>query len=725
MRKNGALTAFARGVVRSYSQIFFSENDGLAIPLAAVSFLDFSAGLCGLLSVISANMAASLLKLNNLSLTKGFYGFNSLLVGLGLGYYFKLSPILIVIAILSGFLTLLITITIQGILDKYYLPSLSLPFVFAVWIVLSSVGELNGTVINQSGAYVLNKLFMIGGEPLVRLHQWWISNITSDFLNSYFLSLGAIFFQFNVFAGLIIAIALFFYSRITFVLSLLGFSVAWVAYLFFGMDLNQIGYSFIGFNFILGAIAIGGYFYIPSLYSYVWAIAMTPVIALAAAGISGLIKPLHLILVSLPFNIVVITFIYALRFRTSASHFREVVIQEGIPERNLYSFRSFTSRFPNFGWMRIKLPFFGEWLVDQGHEGDFTHKGDWAQAWDFVITDRNKLRYRNKGTELVDHYCFDQPVLAPADGSVVMTEDGIDDNKTGEVNIDKNWGNTIIIKHAEGLFTKLSHLRKGSLTVKIGDNVISGQRIGRVGNSGRSPYPHLHFQVQQTPYIGSKTMKYPLFAFLDNGKSIETFNYPGMGHLVSAVEAHGMLKKAFSLFPGTKLKWESKSPKGVEKIEWDLQTTVWNKSFIFCKSTNSSAYFDNDGIHFTFTHFEGDRSSLLYSFYLAAFRLPLVYIDGNLTVDSVPANHTFKGIRLFLHDFTAPFFIYLKAQFETKMTISGSEFDPDNIEYSSVITGFSFNKMIWSKNFRLSVNKNNSLKLVDSYSSIEAKCEPY
>ena len=72
MRKNGALTAFARGVVRSYSQIFFSENDGLAIPLAAVSFLDFSAGLCGLLSVISANMAASLLKLNNLSLTKGF-----------------------------------------------------------------------------------------------------------------------------------------------------------------------------------------------------------------------------------------------------------------------------------------------------------------------------------------------------------------------------------------------------------------------------------------------------------------------------------------------------------------------------------------------------------------------------------------------------------------------------------------------------------------------------
>ena len=219
MRKNGALTAFARGVVRSYSQIFFSENDGLAIPLAAVSFLDFSAGLCGLLSVISANMAASLLKLNNLSLTKGFYGFNSLLVGLGLGYYFKLSPILIVIAILSGFLTLLITITIQGILDKYYLPSLSLPFVFAVWIVLSSVGELNGTVINQSGAYVLNKLFMIGGEPLIRLHQWWTSNITSDFLNSYFLSLGAIFFQFNVFAGLIIAIALFFYSRITFVLS--------------------------------------------------------------------------------------------------------------------------------------------------------------------------------------------------------------------------------------------------------------------------------------------------------------------------------------------------------------------------------------------------------------------------------------------------------------------------------------------------------------------------
>ena len=77
--------------------------------------------------------------------------------------------------------------------------------------------------------------------------------------------------------------------------------------------------------------------------------------------------------------------------------------------------------------------------------------------------------------------------------------------------LSKTGGNTVIIKHAEGLYSKLCHLQKDSVNVKAGDNVYCGQVIGRVGNSGRSPYPHLHFQLQSTQYIGSKTLKYPLF----------------------------------------------------------------------------------------------------------------------------------------------------------------------------------------------------------------------
>ena len=725
MTKNETLSTFTKGVLRSYSQIFFSDNCWFAIPLVLVSFLDISAGFAGLLSVLTANITASVMKFDKLSISKGFYGFNSLLVGLGLGYYYELTMVIAVIAILSGFFTLLITITIQGVLGKYYLPYLSIPFVLCIWIVLSAGGMLSGTIDNHSGVYILNKLFIIGGHPLVNLHLWLVNKITSNFVNSFFLSLGAIFFQYNSFAGFVVAIALLFYSRVAFLLSLLGYSVAWLAYSFFGTDMTQLGYSYIGYNFILSAIAVGGYFYIPSKQSFFWAFAITPITALVSAGLFVLLRPFNLSLFSLPFNLILLTFIYALRFRTVQGKFREVLIQEGTPERNLYSYQSFTKRFPNFGWFQIKLPFMGEWYVTQGHDGEDTHKGEWGNAWDFVIVNSDLSQFVNDGFSLKDYYCWGQNVIAPADGSIVVAEDGIEDNTIGEVNTVKNWGNTVIVKHSDGLYSKLSHLQKGSVSVKVGDNVHYGQILGKVGNSGRSPYPHLHFQLQATPYIGSKTIKYPLFAYVEDGKELQTFSYPKLAHSIKNIEENLFLKKAFNLMPGTKLNWSTTDSKGTGKVSWEVFTSNYNKSYIFCHATKSTAWFQYDGVHFYFTHFEGKRESLLYSFYLAAFRIPLVEIEGYVSTDSLPVNQTFRGWRLFLHDFTAPFFLYLRAGFKVKMNTVGSEFDIERVEYRSELSAYSFSSAIWTRSFSIDVNSNNSLRFVDKQSELEAICESY
>jgi urea transporter len=288
MFKSSNIQPFLQGVLRSYSQIFFSENFWFALPLVIVSTLDISAGLCGLLSGVTANFAASILKYDKYMLAKGLYGYNSLLVGLGLGYYYELTVVILAIAVFSGFFTLFVTIAFQGVLGKYYLPNLSIPFVLTVWIVLSAGGMGSGVEPNHSGVYILNKLFSIGGYPFIEFHQWWIKNITSDFLNSYLQSLGAIFFQFNVFAGIVVAVALLFYSRIAFLLSLLGYAVALYSYTFLGMDMDQLGLYIHRIQLYLGAIAIGGFFYIPSRTSFLWAIGITPVIALVAAGVFGL-----------------------------------------------------------------------------------------------------------------------------------------------------------------------------------------------------------------------------------------------------------------------------------------------------------------------------------------------------------------------------------------------------------------------------------------------------
>ncbi|MEL5996039.1 M23 family metallopeptidase, partial [Hymenobacter segetis] len=157
----------------------------------------------------------------------------------------------------------------------------------------------------------------------------------------------------------------------------------------------------------------------------------------------------------------------------------------------------------------------GAWTCTQGYlDGGPTHLGDWGQALDFAITDADGRTYHGSGLSLSDYYAYNKPVLAPADGVVEEVIQHIEDNAIGEVNTRQNWGNTVVLRHAPGLFTQLSHLRAHSVPVKVGDYVRRGDIIGTCGSSGRSPEPHLHFQVQATPYVGSRTLAYPLAYFV-------------------------------------------------------------------------------------------------------------------------------------------------------------------------------------------------------------------
>ena len=56
-------------------------------------------------------------------------------------------------------------------------------------------------------------------------------------------------------------------------------------------------------------------------------------------------------------------------------------------------------------------------------------------------------------------------------------------------------GNYVLIDHGNSEFSLYAHLKPGSMTVKVGDVVTSGQPIAKLGSSGNSTEPHLHFQV--------------------------------------------------------------------------------------------------------------------------------------------------------------------------------------------------------------------------------------
>ncbi|NGN65350.1 M23 family metallopeptidase [Streptomyces sp. A7024] len=63
------------------------------------------------------------------------------------------------------------------------------------------------------------------------------------------------------------------------------------------------------------------------------------------------------------------------------------------------------------------------------------------------------------------------------------------------------YGNNIVIKHAEGVYTQYGHLSK--INVSLGQKVSTNQVIGLIGTTGNSTGPHLHFEVRTTPYYGS------------------------------------------------------------------------------------------------------------------------------------------------------------------------------------------------------------------------------
>lgn len=59
----------------------------------------------------------------------------------------------------------------------------------------------------------------------------------------------------------------------------------------------------------------------------------------------------------------------------------------------------------------------------------------------------------------------------------------------------KSWGNYVLIKHPNGYYTRYAHLKKGSISVKVGQTVDDKTPLGIIGDSGRAFGRHLHFEV--------------------------------------------------------------------------------------------------------------------------------------------------------------------------------------------------------------------------------------
>lgn len=665
--------------------LFFSKNKFFALLILIVSFFSPFAGASSLVAVTVAILAALALGFGKEQVQNGLLTYSVVLFGLGFGTNFEFGAAFASLLVIGAVLTLFISTVLNAILNKRGLPALSLAFIISTSLLIVASKSFTGIGLTHRHIYWYNEMYSLGGNTLVdaiqKIENWSIPEIVAGF----FKSMSAILFQVNIASGIILSIGLIIYSRIAFILMVFGYAVA----IFFGFVMggfHQIDMSYynMGTNFMLVAIALGGFYLIPSLRSFLWLFISVPIAYLIATGVGTLMFKVGVPIFSLPFCITVILFLYMLQMRKTHGKLVLTPIQYYSPEINLYRYINGRERLMNNVYHQIALPFMGEWMVSQGYDGTITHKGDWSKALDFVVLDNEMKTYRFPGNLPEHFYCYNKPVLSPADGIVEEIIDHIDDNEIGGNNTQQNWGNTIVIKHNEGLYSKLSHLKKHSFKIAKGAYVKKGELIAHVGNSGRSPEPHLHFQIQATPYVGSKTLTYPIsfFTVRENGNTVlQNFSTPKEGSFVSNVNANVQLQHAFNFQPGFVLKVNAEK---FQEEEWEVCTSIYNETYLYCASQNAFAYFINNGNAFYFTNYFGKKNTLLFSFYEAAYKVLLSSQSKINVKDYFPVNVFSVSVVKWLQDVLAPFFIFIRMRFESEVKQDDGLLNSGNISFTSV-----------------------------------------
>jgi hypothetical protein len=163
---------------------------------------------------------------------------------------------------------------------------------------------------------------------------------------------------------------------------------------------------------------------------------------------------------------------------------------------------------------RLVFPLKGPAIVTQGrfNQGGHVNRST-MYAMDVMGVSDTNYGPMTRDEDIADAVVgWGQEILAPGDGVVTYARNDVPTNKKlyeTDVDVfsalpDPVWasnGNCVVIDHGNGEFSALLHMQPGSVTVKIGDHVTQGQVVGKLGNSGDSNMPHLHYQLMNGPVM--------------------------------------------------------------------------------------------------------------------------------------------------------------------------------------------------------------------------------
>jgi urea transporter len=620
-------------VLGSYAQVLFTRSRLVGLILLSAGVVAPRLLLAGVLSVLASTLTARLMSYPEEQIESGLFGYSALLTGLAGAALLAPGPRALALVAAGVVASVFVTAAFHSALGQTFnLPTLTLPFLAVFFLLTTAAPSL--------GVPLQGPLSSSGPQ---------LPGPAGGFLRC----LGAVFFLPRADAGLLVLCGLVAYSRVGVLLALLGFGVtcalgAW------HLPLSHPSLSlFQGVNAILTAVALGGVWFVPSLASFLFASVGVVASGLVTAALAAALGPANVLI--LPFNLTVFLLLYAMRQRLRDGKPKSVDFLLGTPEENLNYYRTRVSRFGAHYVTRFQAPFLGSWTCTQGVDGELTHRGAWRHAFDFEVKGRDGRAFTGRGDSLGDYRCYRLPVLAPADGTVAKVVDGVPDNRVGEINLDHNWGNLVLLYHGPGLYSLVCHLSPRTTTVSEGQPVHQGDTLGLCGNSGRSPTPHLHFQLQATARIGAPTIHAELHDVVlesDAGPRLFRTFIPELGDLVRNLAPDEDLARLPSFTYGEPMVFETEGgAREVVAADIDLYGNLLLQS-----STRSATLFYNaQRTHFTVLDTVGRRGSVLHLIHAALPRVPFEAGPGLEWDDVLPLRHFLPRWRRPLLDLSSPF----------------------------------------------------------------------
>jgi hypothetical protein len=379
-------------------------------------------------------------------------------------------------------------------------------------------------------------------EPIWPYPADWLG-----WVDSFLRSMGMIVFSPRPETGLLVAAALTLWSSLYTLHGLVG----WVAGVIASIILAKFGFSWLwllsAHNGFIAAMLLGAFFHLPGRASLLLS---------ALAGVSAAILALFVqtaftgtawAFQPIPALATVWVAILALSSREQ-NHPLVTNSRPDLPPEQAW--REWRLKDTRFGELQplVCVPLAGVTSITQSFDGPISHRADWRHGLDFEYASQPW----GPGVTI-----FGAPVYCPAAGVVESVCRDISDNPLGAANYSQNWGNHIILRMDQGGWLLLGHLAQYSPTVVAGQRVRLGEIVATVGNSGRSPVPHLHMHVQASAVLGAPTRPFRLANYLVRCGENEMWlssGVPTSGTLVSAALPNTPTFQAVtSLAPGVGL----------------------------------------------------------------------------------------------------------------------------------------------------------------------------